>query len=404
MTPRTISRMRRYAVRESLGSVPGLKPVLLGILLAAVCTPAASANVRSGPAGVAFYTPPSSPAAGKHGKPIWWRKLSGQAALSGGSGNRLLLYRSTGLDGRPIAVSGVLTLPKGKAPKGGWPIVTWAHGTTGIADTCAPSRANVQNGYDHSLLQRWVKAGYAVVRTDYEGLGTPGPHPYLIGTSEARSVLDAVLAAREAVPEIGKDVVIAGHSQGGQAALFATALAKSWAPSLKIRGTVAFAPVSHLSEQGAALRNVTTTSLTPLAAMILRGIDVADPALNVKALLTPQAAALYPQIDAKCLSDLGQPDSFGALPTSQLVRPDAGIGLVVAALAARDDPEGLKIKTPLLIEQGTADTTVFPIFTQQTAAALKATYKTYEGLTHGTVVTSAKSQADATAFVKKRLG
>jgi pimeloyl-ACP methyl ester carboxylesterase len=396
--------MRRYAVRESLGPMPGLLPVLLGILLAAVCAPPASAKVRPGPAGVKFYTPPSPLPAGKHGTPIWWRKLTGQATLKRGAGNWLLLYRSTSVDGKPTAVSGVLTLPKGKAPKGGWPIVTWAHGTTGIADSCAPSRANVQQGYDHPLLQRWVKAGYAVVRTDYEGLGTPGPHPYLIGKSEGRSVLDAVLAARQAVPDIGKDVVIAGHSQGGQAALFAASLAKAWTPSLKVRGTVAFAPVSHLGEQGTALRGVTTTSLTPLAAMILRGIDVANPSLNVGSLLSPQAAALYPQVDAKCLPNLGKPDSFGALPTSGLIRPDADIAPVVAALSAQGDPEGLKVPAPLLIEQGTADTTVFPVFTQQTADALKATYKTYAGLNHGTVVTSAKPQTDATAFVKKRLG
>jgi pimeloyl-ACP methyl ester carboxylesterase len=378
--------------------------VLAGILLAAVVAPAASATVRLAPSGVAFYTPPSPLPAGRHGKPIWSRRLTGQAALKGGGANRLLLYRSTGLDGKPTAVSGVLTVPTGKAPKGGWPIVTWAHGTTGIADSCAPSRSNLQAGQDHPLLQRWLKAGYAIVRTDYEGLGTPGPHPYLNGVSEARSVLDAVLAARQTDPGIGKDVVIAGHSQGGQAALFAAALASRWTPSLKVRGTVAFAPVSHLSAQATALKSVGTTSLTALAALILRGLDVANPGLGVQSLLTPQAAALYPQTDSKCLPDLGKPGSFGGLPTSQLIASGANIAPVVAALAANDDPEGLKITTPLRIEQGSADTTVFPVFTQQTASALKATYKVYAGLTHGTVVTAAKPQADATAFVKKAFG
>jgi pimeloyl-ACP methyl ester carboxylesterase len=379
-----------------------MRRCVLAVILLAVCAPAASATVRQGPAGVAFYTPPRL-GAGKHGTPIWWRKLTGQAALKGGGANRLLLYRSTGVDGKPTAVSGVLTVPKGTAPTRGWPIVTWAHGTTGIADSCAPSRSNLQAGQDHPLLQRWLKAGYAVVRTDYEGLGTPGPHPYLNGVSEARSVLDAVLAARQTDPGIGKDVVIAGHSQGGQAALFAAALASRWTPSLKIRGTLAFAPVSHLAAQATALRSVGTTSLTSLAALILRGIDVANPGLGVQALLTPQAAALYPQTDSKCLTDLSKPSSFGGLPTSQLIAPGANIAPIVAALAANDDPEGLKIATPLQIMQGTADSTVFPVFTQQTASALKATYKTYAGLTHGTIVTAANAQADATKFVEKVL-
>ncbi len=383
--------------------------VLLGILLAALAAAPASAEVRKGPAGLAFYTPPAPLPSGAHGKLIWARKATGQATLKGAKSNSLLLYRSTSVGGAPVAVSGVLDLPKGKAPKGGWPVITWAHGTTGIADTCAPSITPNNANYDHALMQRWIKAGYAVVRTDYEGLGTPGPHPYLIGVSEGRSVLDAVLAARELEPKLSKDVVISGHSQGGQAALFAAALASKWTPSLKIKGTVAFAPVSHLSEQGALLRNLNTTSLTGLAALIVRGIDVADPALGIAGLLSPQAAALYPQTDTKCLPDLGKPDSFGSLPASQLFRADADVNPIVAALAANDDPEGLKIKTPVLIEQGSADTTVFPTFTQQmvaeyTKAHVKVTYKTYGGLTHGTVVTSGKPQTDATAYIKGRLG
>src|SRR5439155_8955103 len=117
----------------------------------------------------------------KHGALISAHRLSGQAALKPAASNRLLLYRSASVDGSPTDVSGTLAMPKGTAPRGGWPVITWAHGTTGIADKCAPTRAPNNGNYDHPLLQRWLKAGYAVVRTDYEGLGTPGPHPYLIG-------------------------------------------------------------------------------------------------------------------------------------------------------------------------------------------------------------------------------
>ena len=117
--------------------------------------------------------------------------------LKSAKSNRLLLYRSTATNGAAIAVSGTVAIPKGTPPKGGWPVISWAHGTTGIADACAPSRRDAFGGYDHALLNRWLKAGYAVVRTDYEGLGTPGDHPYLIGVSEGRSVLDMVRAARK---------------------------------------------------------------------------------------------------------------------------------------------------------------------------------------------------------------
>ena len=166
--------------------------------------------------------------------------------------NTLLLYRSTAVDGSTVAVSGDVAVPKGKAPKGGWPVISWAHGTVGIADACAPSKVGTQANYDSPLLNSWLKAGYAVVRTDYEGLGTPGPHPYLIGVSEGRSTLDMVRAARKLNPDIGSKLVIAGHSQGGQAALFAASLSKRWTPELKLAGHGRLRPGQPPRRAGAA--------------------------------------------------------------------------------------------------------------------------------------------------------
>src|SRR4051794_39260851 len=274
---------------------------LAALLVAA--SPATAATVRKGPAGVKFYTPPSPLPGSKHGDLIWARNLSGQPALAQASSNRLVLYRSTGVDGRPIAVSGTVSLPKGKAPKGGWPVITWAHGTTGIADQCAPSRDTASNpdhllnAYVYPELNAWLKAGYAVVRTDYEGLGTPGVHPYLNGRSEGRSVLDSVRAARKLTPSLSRRYVIAGHSQGGQAALFAARLAPSYATGLTLRGTLAYAPVSHLSEQLPIARSLhdPNPGISSFAAMIARGLDVSRPSLNVPSQLSERAAALYPQ-------------------------------------------------------------------------------------------------------------
>ena len=207
------------------------------------------------------------------------------------------------------------------------------------------------------------------MRTDYEGLGTPGPHPYLIGSSEGRSTLDMVRAARKLNPDIGKQLVIAGHSQGGQAALFAASLVKKWTPELKLNGTVAFAPVSHLGDQGSLLRAVTTPGgISGLAAMILRGVDIANPSLGIPGQLSDRAEALYPQLDERCLDGIGAADSFGGLAPADLLKPDVSLDPIVAALKADDDPQNLKISGPVLIEQGKADTTVLPGFTTSLVA------------------------------------
>src|SRR3954468_3063783 len=387
--------------------------MLAVVVVATTAAVPAAAKVRTGPAGDAFYKPPSPLPSGKHGTPIWARGVTNGAKLISASSNRVVLYRSTGVDGKPVAVSGLVSIPKGKTPKGGRPVVTWAHGTSGIADECAPSRdtasnpAHLFNSYIYPLLDSWLKRGYAVVRTDYEGLGTPGDHPYLVGNSEGRSVLDMVRAARKLDPAIGKRVVIAGHSQGGQAALFAARLAPSFTPELKVRGTVAFAPASHLSEQIPIARSIKDPSpVTAFAVMIARGLELAQPSLNVRSLLSDRTLGLYHFAAERCLGQVLADDAFGKVPPSDVFRGDADFGPLARALDARVDPENVKIRTPVRVEQGTSDRTVLPIFTGQLIGDLKkhgasVVYRTYDKVGHGDVVTSAAK--DSTAWLRTRL-
>ena len=157
-----------------------------------------------------------------------------------------VLYRSTGLHGEPIAVSGVIVIPPGPPPPGGRPIVAWAHPTSGVVPHCAPSLAIFvfqQMAGSRPLVER----GAIIAATDYPGLGTPGPHPYLVGVSEGRAVLDSVRVARS-FPNAGATnrFAVWGHSQGGQAVLYAGALAKSYAPELDLAGVGAAAPATDL--------------------------------------------------------------------------------------------------------------------------------------------------------------
>ena len=156
-----------------------------------------------------------------------------------------VMYGSTGLNGEPIVVSGMILAPADPPSGSGYPVVAWAHGTTGIADSCAPSRA----GSDRvAELAELAAAGYVVTATDYEGLGTAGTHPYIIGISEGRSVLDSIRAVQH-LPQAhaANETVVVGLSQGGHAALWAGQLAPAYAPELDIRGALAGSPPADLS-------------------------------------------------------------------------------------------------------------------------------------------------------------
>ena len=381
---------------------------VLAVAGAGVAGAATTSRPATGPSGLRFYRPRTLPA-GPHGTLIYQRAYRGPEALKGAV-NTLVMYTQVGIHGKPVAVSGLVSVPRGHAPKGGWPVVSFAHGTTGVASGCAPTRATgpSSGGYgsdvdDAPLLGSWIKDGYAVVRTDYEGLGGPGVHPYLIGTSEGYGVLDMIRAARHLDPAISNRVVLSGHSQGGHAALWAASLASRYTPELHVLGTVAFAPQSHTPDEVGLLKTLSITSLSGVASLILRGVDVADPSLHVSRLLSARAAKLYPQTLTRCLAGLDTKSSFGGVPLNQLIKPSANIAAVTAFLA-RNDPDSLHIKGKVLLEQGLDDTTVFPPFDLGLSVDLakhgaNVTYHTYPGATHGSVIVAAAG--DATAFLRQ---
>ncbi|MCT7375302.1 lipase family protein [Chelativorans salis] len=216
---------------------------LLGLYLAAFMLLTGGCAIEPGTPGP-FYQVERSALAGAPGNIIRSEVFAG--APTGARAWRVV-YRSTGLDGEPIAVSGVIVAPErpSDAPQ---KVVAWAHGTTGIVSRCAPS---LRRGFFGSVpgLKAFLDRGYVVVATDYPGLGTPSPHPYLVGTSEGRAVLDSVRAAMR-MPEVeaSNEFAVWGHSQGGHAALYTGQLAASYAPDLKLAGVAAAAPATDLTQ------------------------------------------------------------------------------------------------------------------------------------------------------------
>lgn len=340
---------------------------------------------------------------------IWARNAGGVVPLSSGASTRLILYSSRSVKNKKVAVSGSVTIPKGKAPKGGWPVITYGHGTTGIADKCAPSR-NTAGGpatgyinYTDAIQNQWLREGYAVVRSDYEGLGTPGVHPFLVGKSSGRGMLDIVRAARQLDPRISNRFVITGHSQGGHAALFAADQAASWTPDLKLKGTVAYAPASQLKEQLPLLAGFTDpSSLTALASLIVRGASSVYPTIDASALLSDPVLAFYPDTLTECLSQLSEPTSLAGIAPSELVRDGADTAELLEILDAQNPLA--KSSAPIVLAQGGNDDTTRPFLTNNLNIALKkipgnkVTYLTYPDVNHGGILDA--SEADVNPIVQ----
>jgi acetyl esterase/lipase len=282
--------------------------------------------------------------------------------LSGAAAYRLL-YRSTGLNNEPIAVSGVVIVPPGPAPAAGRPIIAWAHPTTGVVPRCAPSLAIFVYQQIQGLRQM-TEHGFIVVATDYPGLGTPQTHPYLVGVSEARAVLDSVRAAR-AMTGASNRFAVWGHSQGGQAALFTGLIAKSYAPDLDLVGVAAAAPATELATllgediNSSGGRNLTAMTLWSWSRLFGAPIDrVVDPA----------ALPTVDRLTGECIESV-----YDLMLRRRTARPLEREFLSAndfytlepwRSLMAANAPGPLPPQIPLFLAQGGADELVRPRITE----------------------------------------
>jgi hypothetical protein len=308
-------------------------------------------------------------------------------ALASAAMGRRVLYSSTdGIDGKTaIAVSGAVYVPKGNVPGGGWPIVAWAHGTVGTGDVCAPSWAP-RGDRDTAYLNAWLSQGYAVVASDYQGLGTPGGHPWMTVRPEGWSVLDSVRSALAAFPELANSVVIVGQSQGAHAALAAAGLAADYAPTVHLRGTVVTGVAAPEYVEGR--RN------SVLLFLLLHKFQALDPAFQPADYLTEAGARAYAESATTCV----RPGPTVPLEGLLKAWPDPARFVPVEAWPT------LRFAKPVFVGIGLADAAVAPRVQHGTAAAacragsiVETHY--YPGQDHGGTLNA--SLVDSVPFVRE---
>jgi pimeloyl-ACP methyl ester carboxylesterase len=352
------------------------------------------------------------------GKLLRSETLPQTVGLSSAGRQLRILYTSTsGFDSKtPIVVSGALFLPKGKAPKGGWPVIAWAHGTVGLADICAPSWAG-RSYRDTVYLNRWLEQGYAVVATDYQGLGVPGPHPLINIPAISYGVLDSIRAAVNGVPEIANNAVIVGQSQGGAAAFGAASYAPTYAPDIHLKGAVGTGVIYNRSPELPPLPpppvkpnpNVFDEAIV----YSLFGFVVAqqfDPALQFSDVFTEKGTALAEKARTSCLAAVEADAQFGAFTRAETFLDTPG-ERYRRFLASADERAArysryptLKLEVPIFIGTGASDLTPsalnqLTLMKDACAAGSVVEGHVYAGLGHSATVNA--SLRDSIPFVKK---
>lgn len=329
-----------------------------------------------------FYDAPSD---GPHGGPgtlLRAERFFGYDLDDGVSATRIL-YRSRGAGTRDAAVSGVVLVPSGPRPAGGWPVIAYGHGTTGVATKCAPSL--MSDLYHGSQLSALLRKGFAVVATDYAGLGGTGAHELVEKNTQAHNILDALPAARAAVPGLSRRWVAYGHSQGGTAVMgVAELMHKQRDPGYL--GTVSTAPASQLTQMVDSIaHNPYASGFLPL---LVAGVHAAHPAMHEADILSERARRLYPVVEHSCLnSALG---AYAGLTGPDLVKADYLKNPYLSEYLQAGEPTGRAVRGPVLLLQGDADTLVKPEYTAALAHSLSGgqaavQYRTYPGLAHDTL-------------------
>ncbi|WP_430781975.1 alpha/beta fold hydrolase [Actinoplanes sp. G11-F43] len=315
------------------------------------------------------------------------------ASLSVLANGKRIQYVTTNINGSLTTATGLVLTPKtGKKNR----IVAWGHGTTGLADICAPSNNQAVFWEEARIaVAELLSRGWTVAAPDYPGLGTPQAHPYLIGASAGRSLIDNVRAARYLDSALSTQYVVDGHSQGGAGALFASQLAPSYDGNLVLKGTAAIAPLSNAQE---IIPYIAGTPAQGYLVMALYGVNAVEPSFNPKSVLAAPAEAKLGVLQTGCLYQIF--DAFEDFTAEELVEGGVVPTSVVNKMANYENPLQTAPSAPILLVHGTDDVDV-PYFLSEmlagqiTSYGVSLTFETIEGANHDqAVIESADLVAD----------
>jgi len=298
-----------------------------------------------------------------------------------------ILYHTRTANDRDTLASGVVLVPYGRPPKHGWPLLAWSHGTSGVARTCAPSLMKTLF-YNWEGLYEYVTLGYAVVATDYAGLGAEGRHAYLDMLTNGGDVINSVPAAHAAVPNLSEKWLVVGHSQGGLSSLGVAQL-EAGIRDPNFLGTVSLAGASDLEDGIDAVERANLPPLNGLLAFWVFGIKTLYPQVDLKDILSSKALAIYNQsIEDGCSAASG---AFATLPTDQMFVWGWRDNPYIKQFLARNRPGAQPTYGPLLLVGGGSDI----LFTESAGGKIAQRYcsagarvqrNVYPGLGHDALV------------------
>ncbi|WP_253662502.1 lipase family protein [Williamsia maris] len=285
------------------------------------------------------------------------------AALT--DGITAIRYRSTaGTSDAATEVSGVVFVPRGTPPVGGWPLASIAHPTTGVTGDCGPSDFPGLLG-SAGTVATFLTNGFVVAFTDYEGLGAPGAHPYLEPKAAAHNVIDVVRAARNVEPRSSTRWVTYGVSQGGQAAWAANELSADYGSGLRLLGSLSIVPPTDLSPLVDAMESGTLTTNQKIELpLVLTGLQVTHPELRLDDYLRGSMRSAL-SVFLTCAGDqtVLKQTIASRSPRSDVEPVDDAAAQRLRGWLRDAALPGERAPAPMFVAYGTADDVVLPAWT-----------------------------------------